>query len=100
MRNLQAKRLGALLLTLVLCVALALPALAEAPVVYTGDAFAASRTRAEIGLRYAAALAAGPGYSDSDSATWYSVQPSLEAPYAAGTLAADPQALMRLLSGK
>ena len=98
MKTISAKRLGALLLALVLCVALALPVFAEEPVVYTGDAFAASRTRAEIGLRYAAALAAGPGYSDGDSATWYSVPASVEAPYAAGTLTADTHTAMTAMT--
>lgn len=40
-----AKRIGTLALSILLCLTLAAPVLAEEPVVYTSDALTASRTR-------------------------------------------------------
>ena len=87
-----------LLLIVVLCLSLMSPALAAEPVVYSGDALYPQRTRAEIGQRYAAALAAGEGYDNSDAVSWYSAAPSLQSPYAAGVLAADTHTAMTAMT--
>lgn len=69
---------------------------ADAKIVLDGNTMEpfASRTKEEIGSRYAAARNAGVGYVNNDRTTYYSVQPSLSAPYAAGVLADDTQAVM------
>ena len=100
MKHLTVKRWGALLLSLVLCAALAVPAFADEPIVYTSDDLTATRTRAEIGQRYAAALAAGSTYSDGTADSYYTADDpaSTASPYAAGTLSADTQEAMTAMT--
>lgn len=91
------KQIIAALLALVMLICSAY-ALADdsAVVVYNGNTMEpfASRTKEVIGARYAAARNAGAGYVNNDRTTYYSVQPSLAAPYSAGVLADDTQAVM------
>lgn len=98
MKTRSANRLGALVLSLLLCLALAAPAFAADPAVYTSDALTASRTRREIAQRYADALAAGGSYVDGSAATYYTDPASTSAPYAQGVLSPDTHAAMTAMT--
>lgn len=98
MKTRSAKRLGALALSILLCLAFAAPVFAAEPTVYTSDALTATRTRTEIAQRYSAALAAGETYVDGSAATYYTDPASLSAPYAQGVLSPDAHAAMTAMT--
>ena len=77
------------LLTALCLLAGMIPAASAAEIYDASQMGGFRRTKEQVAVKYNEAIAAGGGYLDYDSGTWYSRAPSLSAPYDQGVLRQD-----------